>query len=709
MPAPLAEAQAHLAARCPAEAVRLLEPLAGGNTEPELHHLLGNAYVGLDRSADAERCFRRAVALSPTFRKSWNNLGILAGARGDVDEALACYDRAIALEPTAAAHLNRGLLHEKAGRHPEAIVDYEAGARLAPGHAKLRAQLGVALARRQCWREALPHLTEALSRGEGTRAVRTKLVDALLHCGDPAGAVEASRRWVAEQPTDGRAHRSLGLALTDLDIRQALHHLGEATRLEPSDAGGWAALGRALSEDGRMLDAEAAYVKSLALRPNVLIVNDLGNVRGNLRRPDEALALYDEVVASGADIAAQTDSNRLLELCYAPRPPREVFEAHAAWGRRWSGEGLAAPRPVRRHARLRIGYLSPDLRSHSVAHFLEPVLRAHDRGRFEVFAYADGNVDGVTSSLAAHVDHLRRVKGTTDDELAAVLDGDALDVLVELAGHTGGNRQRLLARRRLATLTATYLGYPNTTGNPGIDVRVGDAVADGPEAAPASLGSEALWSMASPMWRFAPPELAPPIAGRPGRPPTFGCFNNYKKLSPLVVSLWARVLRMAPGSRLLVKTRPLRDAAVAAAFRAELAAHGVEPDRVELRGWTESPRAHLDAYNEVDVALDSFPYHGTTTTVEALWMGVPVVSLAGDAHVSRVGSSLLRAVGRGEWCAATHDEYVSRAVSLSRARPDRHALRAVVEASPLFAPEPFVREFEARIIAWLAARGRVLG
>lgn len=706
MPAPLDEAQAHLAARRPAEAARLLEPLAAGSGDPELHHLLGNAYVGLDRAVDAERSFRRAVALSPTFRKSWNNLGILAGARGDVADALACYDRAIALEPTAAAHLNRGLLYEKSGRAPEALDDYEAGVRLAPAHAKLRAQLGVALSRTQRWRDALPHLREALARGEGTRVVRTKLVEALAQCGDARGAAELAERWVGEQPADGRAHRSLGVALARIDTGRALHHLTEATRLEPSDAGGWAALGGALSEAGRVLDAEAAFERSLALRQNGSVANDLAVVRGKLRRPDEALALLDQVVASGAPVAPQADSNRLLSLCYAARPPREVFEAHVAWGRRWAGEGLAAPRPVRGHARVRVGYLSPDLRSHSVAHFLAPILRAHDRARFEVFAYADGDVDEVSTSLAERVDHFRHVKGATDDALAAAIADDELDVLIELAGHTGANRQRMLARRRLATLTATYLGYPNTTGNPGIDVRIGDAVVDGPEAAPLSLCSEALWSMAAPMWRYAPPPQAPAAAARPGRPLTFGCFNNYQKLSPQVLSLWARVLRATPGSRLLVKTGPLRDAAVAAAFRAELAALGVEPHRVELRGWAESTRAHLDAYNEVDVALDSFPYHGTTTTVEALWMGVPVVTLAGDAHVSRVGVSLLRAIGRDAWCADTPDAYVARAVELSRALPDRQALRAAVEASPLCAPDDFVRELETRIVGWLAAHGR---
>ncbi len=706
---PVAEAQALLAGRRPAEAARLLEPLAAASIDPELHHLLGNAFVGVGRSDDAARCFRRAVELAPSLRKSWNNLGNLATARGDAAEALSCYDRAMALEPTAPGYLNRGLLYQQLERHAEAVSDFEAGVRLAPAHARLRAELGVALSRQYRWREALPHLLEAVARGEGSRIVRTKLINALTETGDSRGALATAQKWVAEQPHEGRAHRSLGAILTDSDLRTALVHLEEATRLDPTDPGTWAALGVGLSSEGRMLEAEAAFQKSLSIRRNLGTVNDLGNLVGNLRRPDEALALYAEVVEKGSANAPETDSNRVFEHCYTLRPAREVFEAHLEWARRWAGPVATEPRPIRRHPHLRIGYLSPDLRSHSVAFFLEPVLRAHDRSRFEIFAYADGDVDPVSAVLASHVDRFVRVKGATRRELAELLLADELDVLIELAGHTAGNRQYLLAHQRVATLTITYLGYPNTTANPGIDVRIGDEVVDGPEHAPVSLCTEELWAMRCPMWRFTPPDAAPPVEHRPGRPLTFGCFNNYRKLSPFIVALWARVLDAAPGSRLLLKTRPLRDAAVANAFRAELAGHGIEPARVELRGWADDKREHLDAYNEVDVALDSFPYHGTTTTAEALWMGVPVVSLAGDAHVSRVGLGLLTAIGHPEWCAATPDEYVARAVEVGRAPPDRHALRAAVEASPLFQPEPFVRELEQRIVAWLAARGRVVG
>ncbi len=712
MPTLLDEAQALIAARRHADAVGVLEPRAATSTDPELHHLLGNALVALGRSDEAEPRFRRAVELDPGLRKSWNNLGNLAGARGDTDEALRCYGHALAIEASAPAHFNRGRLFDRLGRHDEALTDFEAGVRLDPGHAKLRAELGVALARRHRWHEASTHLREAIARGEGTTLVRTKLVDALLQCGDRRGALAGAEAWCGEQPGEARAHRSLGVVLTEIDAARALRHLEEATRLDPSDAGGWAALAGLLGELGRMHEAEAAYERSVALRRSFAIVADLGTLRGALRRPEEALALYDEILAANAPIAPRIDSSRLFELCYSERPARAVYAEHVAWGERWSKPSVREPVPVRAHGKVRVGYLSPDFCNHVVAFFLEPILSAHDRDRFELIAYADNALDDVSRRLATRVDRVHHVQGMTDDELARVLAADELDVLIELAGHTGGNRQRMLAERRFATLTASMLGYPNTTGNPGIDVRIGDALVDGLDDAPLSLCTERLWSLASPLWRYAPPADAPPAATsasqRTRRPVTFGSFNNFRKIAPSLVALWGRVLRAVPESRLLVKAKPLADPTAAARFRAELAVHGVAPERVELRGWSASTREHLETYDEVDVALDTFPYHGTTTTCEALWMGVPVVSRIGEAHVARVGLALLTAVGHPAWCATSDDEYVARAVELARAPHDRAALRARVASSPLRDPAPLVRELEARILAWLAARGRSL-
>jgi protein O-GlcNAc transferase len=709
MPPPLDEAQALLAARRPAEAAALLEPVEASSVDPEVHHLLGNARAALGRADDAERCYRRAVELEPRFRKSWNNLGNLAGARGDLDEALACYDRALALEPSAPTHFNRGRLHLRLGRPIDALADFEAGVRLDPGHWKLRAELGVALARQHRWRDALPHLREALARGEATTAVRTRLIDVLLKCGFDDEAVQVATSWVAEEPHNALAHRGLGIAVTPRDPARAAELLHRATTLDPSNAGSWSALADALSKLGRMIDAEAAFARCLDLRPHAAVLGALAVLRGELRQIDGAIALYERIVSEGSEIATECESDRLFHMAFSERSAETIFQAHVAWGlRRPPAESLGL-RPLRTNSRIRLGYLSPDLCNHVVSRFLEPIVQTHDRALVEVFAYADNALDDVSRRLATQVDHVRHVQGMTDDELARVLSADELDVLIELAGHTGGNRQGMLARQRFATLTASFLGYPNTTGNPGVDVRIGDALVDGPEHAPISLCTEELWSLSSPAWRYLPPSDSPALpTAQSNHPTTFGSFNNFRKLSPAVVALWARVLAAIPDSRLLIKAKPLADRAVADRFRDEFVALGVEPDRLDLRGWSTSGHDHLATYNAIDVALDSFPYHGTTTTCEALWMGVPVVSLVGDAHVSRVGLALLTAVGHPEWCASSQDEYVARAVELARRRPHRQAVRAAMQSSPLLDPVPLVRELEGRIVAWLAARGRTI-
>ena len=710
MPSPLDEAQALLAARRPADAAALLEPHAATSDDPELHHLLGNALVALGRADEAERCYRRAVELEPLLRKSWNNLGNLAGARGDLAEALACYGRALALEPSAPAHFNRGRLLARLGRHDEALTDFEAGVRLDPGHAKLRAELGVALAKQHRWRDALPHLRVALARGEATTAVRSHAIDVVQKCGDDASAIELASRWVVDEPESALAHRSLGMALMDLQRERSIAHLRESTRLDPSNAGSWWGLAGALAKEGLIYEAEDAYKRSSVLHPHTATLCGLARIQSDLRRPDEAIALYDRALQEHSELSSTVESERLCELSYSAHASRTIFEEHVAWSRRHASSSMRSEGyPNRTHPRIRVAYLSPDFCNHVVAFFLEPILSAHDRDRFEIFVYADNALDEVSARLGRLVDCVRHVQGMTDNELAEILSTDALDVLVDLAGHTVGNRQELLASRRFATLTATFLGYPNTTGNPGIDVRIGDSVADGAEENPISLCTERLWSLASPAWRYSPPAGAPDLGpDRSSAAITFGSFNNFRKLSPAVLALWARVLGAVPESRLLVKARPLADATVVSRFRAELVEHGIDPERLDLRGWRPSTYEYLAVYNEVDVALDSFPYHGTTTTCEALWMGVPVVSLAGDAHVSRVGLALLSAVGHPEWCASTPDEYVARAVELARHRPNRQAVRAAMQSSPLLDPVPLVRELEGRIVAWLAARGRTI-
>jgi predicted O-linked N-acetylglucosamine transferase (SPINDLY family) len=356
---------------------------------------------------------------------------------------------------------------------------------------------------------------------------------------------------------------------------------------------------------------------------------------------------------------------------------------------------------------VRLAFLSPDLRRHAVATFLEPLVEHIDRGRFEIFLYHDHHrVDEVSHRLKSRADRWCNFVGQGDATVAAAVRADAPDVLVDLAGHTHHNRMALLAQR-LAPVQVNYLGYANTTGLDAMDFRFTDPVSD-PEGEADALHTERLVRFAPVAWAFSPPADSPEVAPPPsaaGAPFTFGCFNNLSKVNAATLALWSRVLDAVPGSRLLLKGLRLDEARM----RARLDAAGIPAERAVLLAPVASTREHLAAYSQVDVALDPHPYNGTTTTCEALWMGVPVVTLRGDRHASRVGTSLVNAIGHAEWSADSEVDYVRLAAGLAgdaaRLAAIRAGLRARMTASPLLDHAGQAARFGAAIEACIARVG----
>ena len=417
---------------------------------------------------------------------------------------------------------------------------------------------------------------------------------------------------------------------------------------------------------------------------------EMRELRWHDRQPDFAAAHSNLVFSMNYDAAA-TQQTIFAES-------RAWHESHAAaLGRRAPGHANARD-PERR---LRVGYVSPDFREHSVAYFLEPLIAAHDRAAFEVFCYAQvARPDQRTERFRGLADTWRSTVGMTDADLATAVREDRIDILVDLAGHTGGNR--LLAfDRRPAPVQLSWLGYPNTTGTEAIDARLTDAIADPPGPSDA-LHSETLVRLPNGFLCYAPTADAPAIGAPPARSTghvTFGSFNALAKITPAVVAAWARILLGVPGSRLVIKSGPLADAATRARYLEMLAAAGVDAGRVDLRAWIDARSGHLGAYANIDIGLDPFPYNGTTTTCEALWMGVPVVTLAGDRHAGRVGASLLTRIGLAELVADTTDGYVETAVhfagDLDGLPARRLALRDRMMSSPLCDAAGFARDVEA--------------
>jgi predicted O-linked N-acetylglucosamine transferase (SPINDLY family) len=351
--------------------------------------------------------------------------------------------------------------------------------------------------------------------------------------------------------------------------------------------------------------------------------------------------------------------------------------------------------------RVRVGYLSPDFREHSVVYFIESVLQHHDRERFEVYCYQSGAQDAITARVKARVEHWRSVGGISNEELEQVLRADELDILVELSGHTQGNKLEVLARR-IAPVQVTYLGCPNTTGVPSIDYRITDARADPPGDADA-LHVEKLFRLPETFLCYAPPVIGGETGETPPSPVhrnghiTFASFNNVAKISPVTIRLWSRILASVPDSRLLIKSRGFQDPGLRSLLLSRFSEQGIDPRRIAVMEPIVHLQAHLQAYRGVDIGLDSFPYHGTTTTMEALWMGVPVVTLAGDRHASRVGVSILSTLGLTDLVAQTEDEYVAIAARLAVDIPALDALRQSLHSRLIQSPLTDGARFTAQL------------
>jgi len=454
-----------------------------------------------------------------------------------------------------------------------------------------------------------------------------------------------------------------------------------------------------------------------------------GDVTGGLEQANAALslsptwipayaALADACMAMGAVGEAVTHlrralrlepspkihSNFLYALNFLPGSSRaEIAEEHRAFGRAHSPPvfRLAGhenpPDPERR---LRVGYLSADLRNHSVAYFLAPLLEAHDRNAVEVFGVASvKRPDAMTARLKSFCDGWIDIAGRSDDEAALAIRDAGIDILVELGGHTGESRL-LVAARRPAPLQFAWLGYPNTAGLDALQSRFTDAFAD-PEGESDRHHVESLVRLPGGFLCYEPPEGVPDLAPPPclaRGSVTFGSFNTLAKISSKTIELWARVLQKVPGSRLFLKSAPLADPGVRAHVAEQFAAQGIEESRLLLEGRTRGQLGHLERYADVDIALDPFPYNGTTTTCEALVMGVPVVCMEGDRHASRVTASILRRVGLDAFVATKQKQYVSIAADLAKSPARLEKLRAEqrdkLEASPLFDRKNFARSVE---------------
>ncbi|HEY7673265.1 MAG TPA: tetratricopeptide repeat protein [Gammaproteobacteria bacterium] len=538
-----------------------------------------------------------------------------------------------------------------------------------------------------------------------------------LQTGNPEAALTLVERAVALRP-DGAVYRNnLGQVLERLGrYDDAARAYEAAIELDPADAEAVNNLGHVLHRQDRLAAAEARYRDAIRRNPAYAEPHtNLGNLLKDRGELDAAIAAYRRAVALRPDLS-YLHSNLLLTLHYhAGFSPADIAREHQTWADRHVAPLARARRPHENDSdpdrRLRIGYVSPDFREHPVARFLLPLLREHDREQVEVFTYSDVTTpDAVTDLLRNHVDRWRDVALLGDEQLADAVRADGIDILVDLAAHSAHNRLLMFARKP-APVQVTYLAYCSTTGVDAIDYRVTDRFLDPPGEA--SHYTETSIHLPHCYWCYCAPPLqdsAQPSTERRAGPPTFGCLNNFAKVTDVTLELWARLLRRVPEARLLVYARAETHHD---RVRRALREGGVEESRAAFVGY-QRLADYLATYGLIDVALDPYPYGGGTTTCDALWMGVPVVSLAGRTAVSRAGSTLLSNVGLEQLVARNEDQYVELAAGLIRDASGlaalRRELRARIESSPVMDAKQFARDVEAAFRSvWRAWCGRGSG
>ena len=558
------------------------------------------------------------------------------------------------------------------GRHPEAADLLRRALPRASGRdaADLHQALAVLLMETRSLDQALYHAQRAAELAPHEPRLRCLHALSLLLQEKFSEALAAYESALADAPTLAEAWGGAANCHVALDnFPQAEHAFANALRLSPSDPTTLANFAKFCKQTGR---------------------------------PDDAARLYREALRRGA-----RDPSIIAELAYAMTcsslpAPEETFGAHRLYGDALSARNPGAPTSPRDPDRpLTVGFVSADFREHSIAYFFEPLLEGLDRAAFRPILYDAGTRhDTITTRLRA-LAPCTSIAELDDNAAAAGIRADAVDILVDLSGLTRGSRLPLFARRP-APLQLHYLGYANTTGLAAIDARIVDSITDPPGAE--RLATEKLLRLPRCFLCYRPPAEAPEPAAPPSDSPiTFGSFNNIFKLSDAAIALWSRVLAAVPDSRLAIKSRGLDIPFTRDLITARFEKRSIARDRLDILPPAPATREHLALYSRISIALDPFPYHGTTTTCEALHMGVPVVSLAGHAHASRVGLSILSAVGLADLAPDSPERFVEVAASLAADAPRRadlrRTLRARLAASSLRDEAAFCRDFAALLRA----------
>ncbi len=636
------------------------------------HHAAG-------RLAEAESIYRQLLGFYPNNTDLWHLLGVVEQQKGNLEEGLRLIQKAIAANPANYAYYNNlGLLLTKMGRREEAVPVFETCIRLYPEGAESHYNMGITLA----------------------------------ELGRAAESVEAYRAALRLNPKHPSARLNLGLSLTLAGrLDEAIAHYHAVLKADPSDASIAVNLGNLYKDSARLDEAIELYRTALRYQPNDFnAINNLGVALKDCGETHAALDCFRRSLALSPN-RTEVHSNLIFTSFFDPATePAEIAAEMRRWNAAYCHPLRSAwpshPNDPDPHRRLRIGYVSPDLRDHVVGRTLLPCFEAHDRERFEIFCYSATAVgDAITERYRAGSAGWCETTHLSDKQLAEQIRRDRIDILIDLALHTAFNRLPTFALKP-APVQIAWLGYPGATGLEAMDCRVTDHFLDPPGQDTAGAFEKPL-RLPDAWCCYLPPDDSPDVSPLPASTQgfiTFGSFNNFAKINTSVLDVWVRILQAVENSRLLLVVRGHNQ------DRAKLyfTQRGIDPSRVEFLAYYASspttdgkapPPAYLLRYHRTDIALDPFPYNGMTTTSDALWMGVPVIALTGPMTLGRASFSLLSNVGLPELAASSADEYVRLATDLAHDLPRltalRETLRERVKKSPLLDAPRFARNIEA--------------
>jgi predicted O-linked N-acetylglucosamine transferase (SPINDLY family) len=672
------------------------EALAQSPNHPAALRLLGMVALQIGRLDAAVELSSGAIAI-------YNAMGVSLNEKGRVDDAAAAWQRALEIRPDyirATSQLAADL--QAGGRHSEALAIYARAQTVTDEQARLANVLGLARITQRRLDDAIAAFTQSIQLKPEHAESHNNLAVALKNRGRLDEAIAACKEAIRLKPDFAPAYNNLGSALFDKgEFDGAISAYRQAIELNPRYAKANSNLGAVFQRSDQLDEAIAASSQAIQLDPDLVEAhNNLGNLLRDSGRCDEAIASYRRAITIKPDFV-EAHSNLLYALHFHPDcDAAALYAEHRRWNLQHAAPLKASILPHdndrQPHRRLRIGYVSQDFRNHPVGRFVLPLLSAHDRQDFEVYCYSDaGSSDSWTEKLRHHADVWRDVFGLSHEQLANIIHRDAIDILVDLALHAAGSRLLVFARKP-APVQLTYLAYCSTSGLDTIDYRISDSHLDPPGSGDEHYSER---TVCIPTYWCYQPAIE---SAEPAQPPiaipyrvTFGSLNHFSKISGPTLAAWCRILQSVPESCFMLHAPRggHRDR-----LRDSLKQEGIDPKRLTFVDRVPM-QDYLEQYRRIDIGLDPFPYGGGTTTCDALWMGVPVVSLSGRTAVGRGGASILFNTGLSDLVARSAEEYIEIAARLAadplRLGELRSNLRQRMRGSPLMDTRKFAESMEA--------------